>query len=554
MKSIRTRLIASFMGTIILLFFSLSAIGIYYTMASIDENAATSMVLLSNATTKELDSYFSNVEQAVSVEEDYLLSTVDIAEYKSNEEYRNEVYGILQDRMVNAAQIITNIESVYFRPDPEAYGGTSGFFMAAKDTGGFQSVTPTNILKYDKDDREHVAWYYEPIQNGQAMWLEPYSNENINVYMISYVAPVYLGSDFLGVIGMDINMNLVHLVIDKIDYQNSEGALISEGGNLLYHADYNGGLLKEDFTGEIAAESVYFEDSYIDTGKNYEYSVDSKYYRVIVSRLENDMLLAISTPESEMFKMQGRMLVQLGIILVFALVLVIFVSMNLTKKIVSPILELTVASSRIAKGELDQEIVFQSKDEIGSLADSIRKISVELKEYIDYIHDQAYLDAMTGVRNKGAYLAEEKRLERLIRERMASFTIYVFDVNGLKRMNDTKGHEFGDMMIKDAALNIRDVFGRDQLYRIGGDEFVVFGPSQTESEIQRRFARFDEQIRIFNEENVKYEEELAVSKGVAVYDAELDNEFADVFARADEDMYRCKAKYYESHGDRRRRS
>ncbi|MCR4674504.1 MAG: diguanylate cyclase [Lachnospiraceae bacterium] len=554
MKSIRTRLIASFMGTIILLFFALSAIGVYYVMAAIEEHSSQSMVLLSDETTEQLDTHFSNVEQAIQVEEDYLLSTVDIIEYQTNEEYRNQLFATLQDRMENAAQIVTNVESVYFRPDPEAYGGTSGFFLAAKDTGGFQSVTPTNILKYDTDDREHVAWYYEPIEKGEAMWLEPYSNENINVYMISYVTPVYLGSDFLGVMGMDINMNLVHLAIDKIDYQNSKGALISESGNLLYHADYNGGLLKEDFTGDILAASKYFEDSYIDTGKNYEYSVGTDHYRIIVSRLKNGMILAISTPEKSLFAIQTKMLLQLGIILAFALVLVIFVSLNMTKKIVDPIVELTQASSRIAKGELGQEIVFQSKDELGSLANSIRKISVELKEYIDYIHDQAYLDAMTGVRNKGAYLAEEKRQERLIREKMASFSIYVFDVNGLKKMNDTKGHEYGDMMIKDAALNIRTVFGGNQLYRIGGDEFVVFGPEVGEDEIKRLFARFDEQLRSFNKENIKYEEELAVSKGVAVYNSEMDNEFADVFARADEEMYCCKAKYYETHGDRRRRS
>jgi diguanylate cyclase (GGDEF)-like protein len=179
---------------------------------------------------------------------------------------------------------------------------------------------------------------------------------------------------------------------------------------------------------------------------------------------------------------------------------------------------------------------------------------VELKDYIDYIHGQAYLDGMTGIRNKAAWLTEESRLDRLIRENMAAFTVYVFDVNGLKVMNDTKGHEYGDMMIKDAALLIRTVFGAEKVYRIGGDEFAALSELSSEEESKRQLARFDEKLREFNLENDKYEEDLAISKGVAVYHPDRDGNFANVFGRADEDMYRCKAKYYETHGDRRRRS
>ncbi|MCR5596180.1 MAG: diguanylate cyclase [Lachnospiraceae bacterium] len=554
MKSIRTRLVVSFVGTILAVFLILAFIGIYYLIMAIEAHSSQSMQLLSEEKTTELDTYFSGVERAVGVLEDYLQDNVDIKEYRSNEAYRETIYHSLEERALNSAKVVENVEAVYFRPDPVSYGGTAGFFLTVTGNGDYNSLMPTDILQYKEDDTEHVGWYYEPIKHGSPLWMEPYSNENINIYMISYVVPVYLGRDFLGVLGMDIDMTLVHQVIDSIDYLNSTGALISQSGNLLYHRDYTGGLLKEDFTGQMAEASKFYDQQYIDTGLNYRYSSGTDKYRIMVNHLENGMLLSISTPEEELFRFRMTMIVQLILIFAAALALVIFVSMRMTKKIVEPIQELTSVSTRIAKGELEQEIIYTSKDEIGTLAESIRKISVELKLYIDYIHGQAYLDAMTGVKNKAAYLEEESRQERLIKEKMASFTIYIFDINGLKKMNDTKGHEYGDMMIKDAAMTIKTVYDGNRVYRIGGDEFVVLSGTKSKEEIEREFANFDEQIRIFNSKNEKYEEDLAISKGVAVFDPETDTDFAAVFGRADEDMYRCKEEYYNTHADRRRRS
>ncbi len=551
MKSIRTRLIASFVGTIAGLFILMSGVSVYYMINAIEFHSAQSIQLLNEQKTSELNTYFSSVERTVGVLEEYLISSVDPEKYRTDDAYRESVFDALKERAESSANIIENAKSVYFRPDPERYGGTAGFFLSETADGVIKTLTPTNILDYDKTDRAHVGWYYEPIMQGGPIWMEPYANENISVYMISYVMPVYVKSEFLGVLGIDIDMTLVHRAIDNLNYESSTASLISIAGNLLYHQDYPNGLLKENFGEDLLAQSKFFTEEYVDTGENYQYIVNNHRYRIMVNQLENGMLLAISTPEAELFQLRRHMMFQLLMIFVVAILIVVIVSVRMTKKIVAPIQELTAISTRIAKGELGQEITYQSKDEIGTLADSIRKISVELKDYIDYIHEQAYLDAMTGVRNKGAYLAEEARLERLINEKMASFSIYVFDVNGLKRMNDTKGHEYGDMMIKDAALNIRTVFG-NRVYRIGGDEFMVFGEALSDEEVKRQLARFDEQLRIFNLENTKYEEDLAISRGVAVYDPEIDVDFTAVFNRADENMYQCKAEYYRTHGDRRR--
>ncbi|MCR5477834.1 MAG: diguanylate cyclase [Lachnospiraceae bacterium] len=553
MKSIRTRMIASYIITILLVFVTLSLIGAFYLVRAIDIHSSQSMELLAEHKVGELDAYFSGIERSVGILEDYLRANTDIRQFESSVNYRESMYDRLEAMSLVCARSIEHCEGVWFRANYDLYGGTEGYFLTSDGAGDFISIEPTDISLYDRNDREHVAWYYEPLDYGTPLWMDPYANKNISAYLTSYVVPVFLGSDFLGILGMDVDMTLIHKTIDDLNYDNSTAALIARDGDLLYHKDYPGGVVKEEFDAGLQAASIYFDESHADTGETYRYRKEGTWYRIVVSSLKNEMLLAISVPEVEIYGLRSRMILQMTLIFIATLIIVLLFSRHMTERIVRPIRELTEASARIARGELEQEIAYKSEDELGTLADSIRRISVELKEYIDYIHGQAYTDAMTGVRNKAAYLAEEKRLARLIREKMAEFGICVFDVNGLKRMNDTRGHEFGDMMIKDTAQVLKAVFGDRNVYRIGGDEFVVLTGQITEEEMQRQFARFEERLSLFNKNNERYEEELAVSKGFACYNPKADVDFAMVFGRADEAMYRSKAAYYELHGDRRRR-
>lgn len=61
---------------------------------------------------------------------------------------------------------------------------------------------------YDPDDLEHVGWYYIPVKNGAPMWMDPYLNENINIYMISYIVPLFAeDGTSIGIVGMDIDFS-----------------------------------------------------------------------------------------------------------------------------------------------------------------------------------------------------------------------------------------------------------------------------------------------------------------------------------------------------------
>ena len=84
---------------------------------------------------------------------------------------------------------------------------------------------------------------------------------------------------------------------------------------------------------------------------------------------------------------------------------------------------------------------------------------------------QANTDALTGVKNKHAYLEAEERLNALIEKRQAPpFAIAVMDVNDLKRVNDTDGHQAGDDYLRSACKIICEAFEHSPVFRVGGDQ------------------------------------------------------------------------------------
>ncbi|MBR6451580.1 MAG: diguanylate cyclase [Lachnospiraceae bacterium] len=188
-------------------------------------------------------------------------------------------------------------------------------------------------------------------------------------------------------------------------------------------------------------------------------------------------------------------------------------------------------------------------DEVIALGDKIRSLQQYMKVQIDYARTKAYQDALTGLENRTSYLEYVKGTdERIGKKEMPSFAIAMFDINGLKDINDHQGHEYGDRVIAKAAGILRDAFPDERIFRIGGDEFVAIipGPAGEEAKV------FKDYDRLIATEGTAGEKVL-LSKGYAPFDPASDGSFQDVFERADRSMYEAKKAYYGKTGDRRGR-
>ena len=162
------------------------------------------------------------------------------------------------------------------------------------------------------------------------------------------------------------------------------------------------------------------------------------------------------------------------------------------------------------------------------------------EQEIEYL---SFHDDLTGVYNRRFFREE---LERLFNnKRVYPLALIMFDINGLKMVNDMLGHHWGDKLLKKAA----DIFfstsrSNDIPARIGGDEFVVLMPNTNESGIKTFLRRMNKLIDKENKkENSIY---LSISMGFAVQDGQ----FVDIdkfYTAADKAMY--KDKYSKSRKD-----
>ena len=181
---------------------------------------------------------------------------------------------------------------------------------------------------------------------------------------------------------------------------------------------------------------------------------------------------------------------------------------------------------------------------IGAEKDEHRKELEELvcrekeqkKELGSALH-LAYFDSLTGVKNKHAYVEEETRIDRLISEnKLGKFGIVVFDLNGLKTVNDTDGHEAGDEYLKEASDLINRFFTNCPVYRIGGDEFAAFLTGDNYDNRKKMLDAFERQI----EKNL-FDGSVVIASGLDEFTDGKDNCFRQMFERADKNMYERKA-------------
>lgn len=151
-------------------------------------------------------------------------------------------------------------------------------------------------------------------------------------------------------------------------------------------------------------------------------------------------------------------------------------------------------------------------------------------------------DPLTNVNNRMAYEDKEKHLQAQINtDPDIGFAIVMFDVNSLKLINDSGGHEAGDVYLLRACRLICNVFKHSSVYRVGGDEFIAVLTGEDFDNRETLCQTFNELLSPYSNTLPLPPEYVSVAFGIAVFDPETDSCVADVAKRADEEMYRDKA-------------
>ena len=142
-------------------------------------------------------------------------------------------------------------------------------------------------------------------------------------------------------------------------------------------------------------------------------------------------------------------------------------------------------------------------------------------------------DALTGLPNRTAFQEFINKLQT--EQGHEAVTVFSLDVNGLKLINDQKGHVYGDMLLCDAAACVMSALGRGEgrkCFRFGGDEFAAIWVGVPEKEIAPALARFHREQR---------RRGVSVSEGWARTEDFNSTTIRELFEQADRQMYEQKA-------------
>lgn len=393
MKSIKTKLTLCILLCTFLASGITEVVSINVTKQATKDFAMQNMEMEAQNTTTELNGWIACVEQSVDTLSDYVMNELDTDAFfkdKANaDKFTEQMQTIVEDFAVHTDGAVT----AYIRYNPDYSNPTSGIFMTRESLAeDFKAVEPTDFSMYDPTDYAHVGWYYLPVENGEPLWMAPYLNENINVYMISYVVPLYAeNGKSIGIIGMDIDFDQITSAVDAVQLYDTGYAFLTDAeGNIMHHRDLelgqNLGSLGGTM-GEIAAKIASGEEE----GSILSYTYNNTKKQLVYMSLNNQMKLVLTAPDKEINATTNSLVIKASIGGLIAVVFAVIAGLIISIFIVKPIRALTKVIDQTAKFDFtpteNGRMLKRYKDEIGQMAVKVHEMRQALRKMIGEIND-----------------------------------------------------------------------------------------------------------------------------------------------------------------------
>ena len=490
------------------------------------------LLLMCETGEKNIDSYFESIEQSVETVSGYAEDDLANTEPDQFAGHIERVKDVFEKTAKNTSGILT----YYYRIDPAVSETAKGFWFVDLTGDGFVEREVTDITQYDVQDQSKLVWFTVPKATGKPIWLPPYFTENLDVYVLSYNVPIYKGGRFIGVIGIELDYKTLVEQVDNITlYENGYAFINDENGNIIYHPRINTADIIDGKQPKVP-DGLLSESNYI------RYNYDGVEKQAVWKKLTNGMRLNVTVPSREINTDWHKLLNEIIILSVVLLLIFIFISMRFAGQITKPLKELTLAAEQINMGNYDFKPKYDGKDEVGTLTRTFSQLVSYLKLYISDLKSLAYADPLTSVRNKGAFSIYKRELQARINysDELPEFAICVFDCNDLKLINDTYGHDKGDIYLQRTSALICESFQHSPVFRIGGDEFAAILQNTEYKNREELARRFEIRSKELASSNASRWEQISVAMGMAEYDPAEDKTVEDVIRRADKLMYKNK--------------
>lgn len=254
-----------------------------------------------------------------------------------------------------------------------------------------------------------------------------------------------------------------------------------------------------------------------------------------------------------------QMLMIGGVLIIFMFFMLFLIRSNYIRKLVKlhTIIE-SYSRNKNPKVAEHLKIEVTNNDEISIIMAKFADMIYELENYMQdltktqldlkntrqqaiELNELAIKDTLTGIRNKTGYDKEIQKIEWEMSCGLKKLGVAMIDLNFLKRINDTFGHDKGNIAIVTVSKIICKIFEHSPVFRIGGDEFVVVLRGHDLRNIEKLIKEFNDCLKTL-QENSELEswEKVSAAIGYAIFNPETDISYDAIFRRADEEMYKNK--------------
>ena len=529
MHSLRTKIVMMAVFMIVAVVLVVTVTSVLFIRNTEHRKSDQLLLLLCETGERNLDYYFTSVEKSVKKMVSYTEKDLDGLEDDKLAAHTKRVESYFEE----IANKTNGVLTYYYRIDPSVSSKVKGFWYTNLDGTDFVEHEVTDISQYDTEDTSKLVWFTVPKNLGTSIWLPPYITDNLDVRVISYNVPITYRGQFVGVIGIELDYSTMAEQVASIRlYSNGYAFLTDSDGRLIYHPRMDIASMPEEEK-PATPEGVLSENTFT------SYTYDGMLKEAAWLRLSNGMRLYVSVPEEETRgewkQLMNQVMIAGGIVALLSVLVTQFLAGGITK----PLKHLTEAAIQADQGNYDFTVNYNGKDEVGVLTRTFRRMAEHTREHINDLNERANRDALTSVRNRGAFtkFIDEMQKKLDTGEIGPEFAIGMFDCDDLKTINDRYGHDKGDIYLKTASKLICITFQHSPVFRYGGDEFVVIlrnDDFKYRDELMESFEK--NRMRICEEAGNEWEQ-VHIAMGVAVFDPAQDHSVVDTMRRADKIMY-----------------
>ena len=492
MHSIRFRLSAITLAAILISILTVVLTVVFTLGDESDRSATENLTLLCENQRQLLDDYFDSIEQSVEMAANITVDSLDsvaLVEGGVAGEYARkngqtpeqaaelDVYlaahcAQVQKAFSSVANHTNGVVTYYYCISPDISKNVHGFFYSKVGKTGFEEQAPLDARTLDPKDFEHTTWYYTTIQRGRPSWIGPYKAHFLDEMMtVSYITPIYKAGALVGVLGMDIPFDTMVMQISSLRvYDTGFYALFDASGAVVYHPELPMGSVPGIFDLNDK-ESLFAQKS--SEGRMIRYTYDGQERQMAFSTLSNGTKLVVTAPVKEITATWTRLTHSILIETVLMVVLFTVVLLLALGLLITPLQRLTAAADRLAEGDYDAELEYDSRDEVGRLTRTFKQMRDHLKQYIGDLNRRINTDELTGLPSVSRFYEQAESMREAIIETGGKADILFFNLNGMKDFNRQYGLEEGDRLLCAAADILTKHFGKERCCRMGQDHFAA---------------------------------------------------------------------------------